>query len=338
MIINRKYERDVDLLLAEEFEVSQAFSRWFIDRTKFSGESWQVLSVHLSRSDAEGETDLEVTFKRSNGEAFALLVEDKVNAPLQPDQLARYHRRARTAIERGDYSDYDVVLCAPRSYYEAQPKSREFPRFIAYEDIADQFQALANVAPREEAKRHQYRADFLKTAANTSTNTWERVDDPATNLFWQSAYDMAVRDFPILEMKEPRYTKGTRWITLRPSCLPTQPKRVYVDLKGRHGRVDLTFSYTRAAEFYSQIKSFLDGKTVHQAGKAAVIRVNIEPFSVTEGLNIELPKVRQAFAAAEALVQFYLQHKSALDLAAGARSVLDQSAGGSDADASFRQC
>lgn len=321
MKISRKLERDVDLLLAEEFEVSQAFSRWFVDRTKFAGRSWHAVAVHVSRSDNQGETDLEVTFKEHGGGAFALLIEDKVNAPLQRDQLTRYHRRAKTALDRGDYTDYEVVLCAPRDYYEAQPKAREFPRFIAYEDIADQFLVLVDATNPGAALRNHYRADFLKTAATKSANTWERDDDPATNAFWLAAYDMAVREFPILEMKEPHYTRGTIWITLRPSCLPTQPKRVSIEIKGRRGYVDLTFAYTKAAQFHGKISPLLDEKTVHQAGKTAVIRVGTKPFSITEGLEAGVPKVRQALAAAKELVTFYLENRSLLDSAAGDASI-----------------
>ena len=36
MPIERKYERDIDLLLAEEFSVSPAFSSWFVSLTTFA--------------------------------------------------------------------------------------------------------------------------------------------------------------------------------------------------------------------------------------------------------------------------------------------------------------
>src|SRR5947209_916284 len=114
----RKYERDIDLLLAEEFTVSPTFARWFVDRTKFSGAPWQALDVHVSRSDSTGESDLEVRLRQASGDSFALLIEDKIDAPFQHDQLLRYYRRAEAAVQRRDYVDCEIILCAPQSYYE----------------------------------------------------------------------------------------------------------------------------------------------------------------------------------------------------------------------------
>lgn len=34
MAIDRKYERDIDLMLAEEFAASPPFVQWFLDQTK----------------------------------------------------------------------------------------------------------------------------------------------------------------------------------------------------------------------------------------------------------------------------------------------------------------
>ncbi len=312
----RKYERDIDLLLAEEFVVSPSFAEWFVGRTKFAGTPYEILDVSVSRSDVSGETDLEVRFVEGAADAFALLIEDKIGAPFQKDQLARYHRRAAVAMQRGEYSRYEIVLCSPLDYYHEQPKAQDFPCFISYEDIADQMLAVIDTVIPNDDRRKRYRADFLRTAATKSINKWERIDDPITNQFWSNAYELAVRHFPILEMKEPHFTKGTTWISLRPSCLPTQPKRVSIELKGKTGHVDLSFAHTMAAAFHGQIKDHLGKLTIHPAGKAAVIRINTAPFAISEGVDIGLAKVRSAFAAAEELVQFYKDNQALLDLAA----------------------
>jgi hypothetical protein len=312
----RKYERDIDLLLAEEFVVSPGFANWFVSRTKFSGRPFETVEVAVSRSDASGETDLEVRFVEGAADAFALLIEDKIGARLQEDQLARYHRRAEAAMQRGEYSKYEIVLCSPLNYYHDQAKAQEFPCFISYEEIADNILASIDGSISNDNPRKQYRADFLRTAATKSINKWERIDDPITNQFWNKAYELAVHHFPILEMKEPRFTKGTTWISLRPSCLPTQPKRVSIELKGKLGHVDLTFAHTMAPEFHTHIKDRLGKFTIHPAGKAAVVRINTAPFGISAEVDIELVKVRGAFAAAEELVQFYKANHALLDLAA----------------------
>jgi hypothetical protein len=52
MAIERKYERDVDVLLAEEFEVSPSFAVWFLGRIdKFAQVEARVLEVAVLKSD-----------------------------------------------------------------------------------------------------------------------------------------------------------------------------------------------------------------------------------------------------------------------------------------------
>jgi hypothetical protein len=106
----RKYERDIDLLIAEEFVVSPGFAKWFVSGTKFAGRPYETVEVSVSRSDVSGETDLEVRFVEAAADAFVLLIEDKIGARLQEDQLGRYHRRAEAAVQRGEYSTYEPAL------------------------------------------------------------------------------------------------------------------------------------------------------------------------------------------------------------------------------------
>ncbi len=92
MTVERKYERDVDLLLAEEFAVNPTFADRFKALTKFDGRNATVADFWVSKSNNLGESDLIVIYQRQDGHRFALLIEDKVDAPLQPDQAARYHQ------------------------------------------------------------------------------------------------------------------------------------------------------------------------------------------------------------------------------------------------------
>jgi hypothetical protein len=106
----RKYERDIDLLLAEEFAVSPSFATWFLEQTHtFKGRQARVIEVGVSRSDTTGESDLVVVFEEQNGcGRFALHIEDKIDAPLQPEQEIRYRLRAQAAIQKELYSAFEV--------------------------------------------------------------------------------------------------------------------------------------------------------------------------------------------------------------------------------------
>lgn len=314
MAVERKYERDIDLLLAEEFAVSQEFANWFLEHTKkFAGVQAQVFDVYVSRSDVSGESDLVVVFDKVDGDSrFALLLEDKIDAPLQPEQEARYRLRAEAERARGDYADFEVVLCSPKAYRDSHPETASFDSFVSYESI-DAF--LQTGAPND--RRSLYRANFIATATRGGGNTWTRVDDAVTNAFWNAAYDIATKEFPDLEMKPLELTKDSSWINIRPLDMPTSPRRIYVSLKGDRGFIDLTFTASLARLFSPLVKHLLEhDMTVHQTGKSAAIRLVVNGFKVSEPNEAVLSKVRSAFAACVCLVQFYRKNKHALNQAA----------------------
>jgi hypothetical protein len=220
MAIERKYERDLDLLLAEEFAVNQVFAERFKALTQFRNRKATVCDFWVSKADNLGESDLIVVYVDEAGERFALLIEDKIDAPLQPNQADRYRLRADRDRAQGRYTDYAVILCAPRYYIQNRSDLASFDVLVSLEDIAE---CLGNNDARAE-----YRSLFLKTAGTKRLNAWTREDDVATNEFWKAAYQIATGEFPLLEMKPPKLTKGSKWITFRPRDFPTKPKHVYV--------------------------------------------------------------------------------------------------------------
>ena len=312
MAVDRKYERDVDLLLAEEIVVSPAFAKWLQNQTTFANREAKVVDVFVSRSDATGESDVVAVFEESGAaQRFAILIEDKIDAPLQPDQEYRYRLRAQREIDRGDYQAYEVVLCAPLAYAVAHPQTAGFDRIISYEAIA------AFLKDFDPTPRGQYRSNFIATATVRNSNTWTRVSDEVTNLFWDAAYRIATTEFPILELKPLNLTKDSTWIVIRPRDLPTAPLWTYVLLKGDRGYIDLTFTGSDAAAFFEDISALLEaGMSIHQTGKSAAIRIEVEGFKTHEPLPMGIPKVRQAFAAAASLISFYRNHRQRLDQAA----------------------
>src|SRR6266446_6305035 len=90
-------ERDIDLLLLEEFHVSDEFRSWFVNQvlpdsltnTSFEGAWHSVTQPRL------GESDLLVIVAGSTGGRMALLIENKIDAPPQPEQGARYRERGQ---------------------------------------------------------------------------------------------------------------------------------------------------------------------------------------------------------------------------------------------------
>jgi hypothetical protein len=311
----RKYERDIDILLAEEFSVSSTFADWFLSKSKFAGRSGHVIHVFVSKANNLGESDLVVVYSLDRGGRIALLIEDKVDAELQPQQADRYRQRADREVKAGAFGDYEVILCAPRAYPAPHLEVAAFDRFVSYEEIGEW------LAHNDPSHRGQYRADFIRMAAARPLNGWTRVQDHATDEWRDAVYLMASQDFPILEMKPGRVTKGNSWFVFRPRDMPTKPKHVYIEVSPK-GRVKLVFGSTSGhqfRQFRDAIQPLLiDGMKIDEFGGSAAIWVTTPAFKVEDGLETGLPKVRKAFEASERLIKFYRTHRQALHAAASA--------------------
>lgn len=270
------------------------------------------MDVRVSKSNNLGESDLIVVYVSDYGERFALLIEDKVDAPLQHEQATRYRLRAERDRRFGIYSDYEVLLCAPRFYIENCPDPGNFDHKISLEEIADIIRVKDDV-------RANYRASFLENAGTKRINAWLREDDGRTNEFWDSAYALATREFPTLEMKPLKLTKDSTWITFRPRDFPTYPKHIYLSFKGDRGQMDLTFGNTTAYLFQSAIVQMLEpDMSVHQTGASAAVRIDTPGFVISGGIAEGLPKTRLGFEASSRLIALYRRKRMELDRAAEA--------------------
>ena len=79
-------ERDVDLLLMEEFHVSDAFVEWFCDQLGLNGV--KPAGAWHSLSDTDGESDLLLRILAGN-KRIGVLTENKIAAPEQDEQDRR---------------------------------------------------------------------------------------------------------------------------------------------------------------------------------------------------------------------------------------------------------
>ena len=134
-------ERDIDLLLLEEFLSSEQFSHWFVDHTRQPASSdsdlGQVRRARRSVTQSMGESELEVVFQVPDGSYTYLPIENKVNATFQPAQAERYRLRGRTYLERGDCQAFSTVLVAPERYFGSPPTSHGFDARLSYEALRD---------------------------------------------------------------------------------------------------------------------------------------------------------------------------------------------------------
>ncbi|MEO8218141.1 MAG: hypothetical protein ABI718_13765 [Acidobacteriota bacterium] len=86
-------ERDIDLLLLEEFRSNPEFATWFTSEA-LDIKPGLCSGALKSVTDTWGESDLEVEFRDSSGRTTRLLIENKIAANFQPRQALRYAERA----------------------------------------------------------------------------------------------------------------------------------------------------------------------------------------------------------------------------------------------------
>ena len=130
-------ERDIDLLLLEEFVASENFRAWFLSQLGIN-EIVSLVDAARSVTTASGESDLEFTVKGLEGN-IRVLVENKVDAAFQPRQAERYAERADDYLQNMDFAQVITVLVAPEVYFSDDDDDGGFNYQINYEQVLEWF-------------------------------------------------------------------------------------------------------------------------------------------------------------------------------------------------------
>lgn len=230
-------ERDIDLLLLEELTVNSDFAEWLVGEV-LGNKSDFTQSVSATRSvvDARyGETDIQFVFRGSSGAHTAVLIENKIDAPPQPDQAERYILRGQSGIVDGQWSDFCTCLCSPERYFSNPTYADGYQALVSYESIRDWF------ATREPADtRFAYKARLVHEAIEQNRRGYTALIDDRATAFWNAYWEMVNRTHPELELRHPgKRPAGSTWIQFRPKVLPAgwvlqhKAERGIVDLELR---------------------------------------------------------------------------------------------------------
>lgn len=222
------YERDVDLLLLEEAHVHPAFRAWLVAAVMGSAFDPGPFVTGLHSVDSQfGESDLELRFGGARGAGWRLLVENKIDAALQPRQAERYQIRGRAYVAAGESQAFETVLIAPASYLASGAAAEGFGATVAYERIA----AWLEGAPDD--ARSAYRARVLRRAIDRAQGTGEVAYDALVTAFWQEYRGLVEAEFRHLAIvgkrDAPRRATGT-WAEFVPVGLPERCSRIVHDV------------------------------------------------------------------------------------------------------------
>lgn len=293
-------ERDIDLLLLEEFTASPEFCSWFLKRIGFDEHS-SLGKACRSVKTGNGESDLELTFAGAGG-SLMVLVENKVDAMLQPRQAERYTERASAyARKAGDI--VVTALLAPQVYFAEEDNDLGFNATVAYEELLDWFAAAGHLG-----RRREYKLTLLRNAIDRGRAGWTLVPHPQVGEFWLAYWRVAERIAPQLAMPLPKaeIPASSNFILFRPADLPRSVSLMH---KVTYGNVDLQFAGMgeRLAEMEEQYRQFLlPSMRIERANKSAVIRIRVEPADMTTTAFCDCEgTMRKGIEAAVILMEWY---------------------------------
>jgi len=318
-------ERDIDLLLLEEFTASHAFARWFLEKVLVNAPAnLKVARAQHSVTQSVGESDLLIAFSDKRGGTHYLLIENKIAAGFQPRQAARYQERGRKDQAKGLCKTFTTVLVAPAVYLGTTTSRRGFGAVLRYEDILAWFAGQRTLGPRA-----TYKQALLGSAINKARFGYQPVEDAPVTDFWQSYWRLALEVAPELEMSEPR-SKPSRagFIYFRPGALPHGVSIVH---KLRHGLLDLQFA--NLGRNLSKIReefgaALLPGMKIERAAKSGVIRQTVPVFDTGRPFPEQATTARACIERAAALLRWYQQATNASGLGSSPGAQLMPTRGG----------
>lgn len=307
--IQKFVERDIDMLMAEELRVNNAFAEWAIFRAGHGEQlSFPAFETRVSVVEDGSEADVVASFRKPNGGIHRLFIENKIEANMMPDQLERYIRRAEGEERRSIIESWSVIFFTPSHYSLSLVPDGVVQ--ISFEEAA------AALRRRSEGLRSEYRADLLEQAAPNrkpaERDAHVAAVEPYIAEWWDGVYAMLGREFPGFFL-----TPGTRYprsVYFAPRTAG-MPSYLRVDFKGHKGEVDLAFKnipFEDLAETVSGIEN-LPGRTVSN-GKSSAIQIHsLAPFRIADGTEIIETRVRAAYQAAYDLLIFWRNHRERFD-------------------------
>ena len=287
-------ERDIDLLVLEELSVCDEFREWLA--TRVFGET--VFRAHLGAwhsvvHSQYGESDLIYLFSETEGKRNAVLIENKVDAPPQPQQGDRYRIRGESGQKEGYWDRFKTCLIAPEKYLTSAKQTQTYDVTISYEEFLAYF-----LSRRTRNERFIYKAKIIQEAIEQNRRGYQPELSKEMTDFVDNYYLIASENYQSLGMQEskPR-PAGSTWVMFYPTSFP---KNVALAHQMMAGYVK-AFFYGGAKDFETikeQYSSSLPlGASIDLAGKSVAISLEVpvldplqSPFSaqktkVTEALG-----------------------------------------------------
>ncbi len=289
-------ERDIDLLLLEELNVSPDFSSWFYSKVTHRDDAPLLVGVWHSVTDAAlGESDLLAIY----GNGHAVLIENKIDAAAQPEQGERYIKRGQKGIDSALWDSFSTCMVAPDLYFQKERDAKVYDETLSYEVIAEWFSSRSGDLPRNRWKRYLFTEAIEQNRRGYTIIPDERVTD-----FWESYWLLAQEKFPELEMKQPGLKPANAdWPVFLPAALNKQ-----ISIVHKLNRGDVDMQIQAAAEKIEPLKKLLTNYDVEvvKAGRSAAVRLKVPLLKRESPFDAQRDKVEEGLRASTKLLAIAL--------------------------------
>lgn len=282
-------ERDIDLMLLEEFNVSLPFVEWFAKQCNMPFDNIENATASHSIVKDNGESDIVLSYI-AFGQHYKIMIENKIDAPAQVFQAQRYIERAKDE----ECDRIEIVIIAPQEYLDKNAEAQKYPYQVPYEIIAEYFAGYNSM-------RGKYRADMLHQAIDKTRRGYIAKKDDIVTAFWQKYYDELMKTFPDdAVMKYPdKKPADSDWPHIK---FRNMPSKWFIQHKMSQGDMDVvtTFSAQEALEFSEILKSLQQG-CIKKVGKAYNLRIPVPKLDRRKDFEQQIGAVKKCFSALSAL-------------------------------------
>lgn len=277
------YERDIDLLLIEEFLSKLQFIQLFLRGSDLPiPVNCENIKAYHSYTDEYGEVDIRVDYQFEN-ENITLWIENKIDALFQDKQIERYKER-KQKISRKSY----IILVAPKDYIQS---NNHFDHTISYEQLIPYFDQLGH--------RGKYKSEILEIARKKLREGYTPVNDDVS-LNFKHYYYQVCQSFPKIEMELPTVSpKNSTWVKLQ----HINHKDLTIWHKINNHRIDIEIPDTQERFYRDTINHFRNTDQLVRISKGYYIRINLdfkivideEPARQSEKINNALVTLEATF-------------------------------------------
>lgn len=291
-VLETVLEHHTDMLMVEELRCDADFSRWFATRCGIP--HGPVTFVRNSVWDATRESDVLVHFGDASG--HAVLIENKVTAPLSLNQADDYHRRGAALVAQNRCAGYKTCILAPATWISVYSE-HGFDCGLTYEEVAE-------AVDRGNSSRSQWRAEVFRQGARRAKRKLTFTKEE-TALFLRDYYAFADAHYPELGTKRSTGFKGT--IVVFPLALGKGSGR-YLDVQ--HNIQEARMKIAVYAASKAAVEAALGDRAAEHGwafvenGQRVDLSASVPAISVDAPVTAQEHEMQQALEVAKSMVGF----------------------------------